>query len=191
MRHAVLAHCDLDLHAGIVDLAEHLLHATDRLAEERGRLGELHHDDLPDLGRTGRTLGNQHILAIALVLGRDEPDAAFVQETADDRLLRALYDLDDASLGTAAPVLADDACLDTVLVQHRAHLVGWQIHVGFAIVALHETVAVAMSLNRTFKFFQHIVGVVIIFDMIALFPEIQNALQGLFLAASGPRWRNW
>jgi hypothetical protein len=63
-------------------------------------------------------------------------------------------------------------------VQHRAHLVGRQVHIGFAVVALHETVAVAMSLNRSFKFFQQTVGMVIIFDMIALFPEIQNALQG-------------
>jgi hypothetical protein len=32
VRHAVLAHRDLDFHAGVVDLAQHFLHAADRLA---------------------------------------------------------------------------------------------------------------------------------------------------------------
>ena len=112
----------------------------------------------PDLGRAGRALGDQDVLAVALVFGRDEPDAAFVQQPADDRLLGALDDLDHAALGAAAAVLAHDARLDAVLVQHRAHLVGGQIDVGFAVVALHETVAVAMSLDRAFNFIQQAAG---------------------------------
>jgi hypothetical protein len=40
VRHAVLAHRDLDLHARVVDLAQHLDHAPDRLRVQRRRLGQ-------------------------------------------------------------------------------------------------------------------------------------------------------
>jgi hypothetical protein len=63
---------------------KHFLDATDRLAEQRRRLGELHDDDLPHLGGARRSLGDQDVLAVALVFRRDEPDAAFVQQPADD-----------------------------------------------------------------------------------------------------------
>jgi hypothetical protein len=59
-------------------------------------------------------------------------------------------------------------------VQHRAHLVRGQVDVCFTVVALHETVAVAMSLNSSFEFVQQAAGTDIIFDMISFFPEIQN-----------------
>ena len=54
--------------------------------------------------------------------------------------------------GAALAVLPHDARLDAVLVQHRAHLVGRQVDVGFAVVALHEAVAVAMALDHAFDF---------------------------------------
>jgi hypothetical protein len=106
VRHAVLAHRDLDLHARVVDLAQHFFHAAHGLAEQRRRLGELHDDDLTHLRGTGGALGNQNVLAIALVFGCDEPDAAFVQQAADDRLLRALDDFHHAAFGSAACGLA-------------------------------------------------------------------------------------
>jgi hypothetical protein len=176
VRHAVLAHGDLDLHAGVVDLAQHFSHAANGLAEQGRRLGELHHDHLPHLGGTGRALGNQDVLPIALVFRGYEPDAAFVQQAADDRLLGTLDDLDHASFGTTAAVLAHDARLDAVLVQHRAHLVRGQVDVRLAVIALHEAVTVAMSLNSAFEFVQQAAGIDIIFDMISFFPEIQNVL---------------
>jgi hypothetical protein len=57
VRHAVLAHRDLDLHAGVVDLAQHFLHAADRLAVEAGRLGQFDHDHLAGLGGPVAPLG--------------------------------------------------------------------------------------------------------------------------------------
>ena len=115
-----------------------------------------HHHHLARLGRAGGALGNQHVLAVALVFGRDEPDAAFVQQAADDRLRRALDDLDHAPLGAALAVVPHDARLDAVLVQHRAHFVGGQVDVGFAVVAHHEAVAVAMSLDHAFDFIEQV-----------------------------------
>ena len=106
-------------------------------------------------------------------------------------MLRTLDDFDDAPFGPTASVLPDDACLDAVLVEHRAHLIGRQVDVGFTIVALYEPMSVAMSLHRSFDLIQQAAGLAIIFDMIALFPEIQNLLLGLFRATCGPRWRNW
>ena len=84
VRDAVLAHRDLDLHAGIVNLAQHLLDPPHRLAIKGWRFGQFDHHHLARLGRACRTLGNQHVLAVALVLRRNEPDPAFLQQTTDD-----------------------------------------------------------------------------------------------------------
>jgi hypothetical protein len=135
---------------GVVDLAEDLGHAAHRLRIQRGRLGELDRHDLAR-GRVGdRVLRDHDVLTVALVLGRHEPDAALVQQSADDRRLLALEDLEHAALGPALAVVADDARLDAVSMQHRAHLLLRQVEVGLAIVAHEETVAVAMPLHRAF-----------------------------------------
>ena len=176
MRHAILAHCNFDLHSGIVDLTQDLFDASDRLTEQCRRLGKLHDDNLTDFGGTSRALWDQYVLPVALVLGCDKPDAAFVQQAADDGLLGAFDDFYDAPFGPAAAVLPHHACLDAVFVQYRTHFIGWQVNVGFTIVALHEAVTIAMSLNRAFDLIQQAAGMAIIFDTIALFPEIQNTL---------------
>ena len=154
VRHAVLAHRDLDLHARVVDLAQHFLDAAHRLPVEAGRLGEFDHHHLPGLGEAGRALGNQHVLAVALVLRRHQPDAAFVQQPPDDGLRRTLDDLHHAAFGTALAVVAHDARLDAVLVQHGAHFVGRQVDVAFAVVANHVAVAVAMALDHALDFIE-------------------------------------
>ncbi len=154
VRHAVLAHRDLDLHAGVVDLAQHLLDPPDRLAVQAGRLGELHHHHLPRLGRAGRALGDQDILAVALVLRRDQPDAAFVQQAADDRLRRALDDLQHPAFRPPLAIVPHDAHAHPVLVQHRAHLVGRQVDVGLAVVAQDVAVAIAMALDDALDFIE-------------------------------------
>ena len=156
VRHAVLAHRDLDLHARVVHLAQHLLHAADGLAVQRRRLGQLDDDHLPGPGGADGALGNHHVLAEALVLGRHQPQAAFVQQAADDGLRRALDDLEHAPLGAAAPVQAHHAHAHAVAVQHRPHLVGRQVDVRLTVVAQHETVAVAMPGNDTFDFVRNI-----------------------------------
>jgi len=97
-----------------------------------------------------------------------------MQQAADDRLLGALDDFDHPPLGTSAPILPHHARLDTVLVQHCTHLVRGQIDVGFAVVALHETVSVAMPLNSSFKFIQQTAGSAIIFDMILSFLKFKT-----------------
>ena len=81
-----------------------------------------------------------------------------MQQAADDGVRRALGDFQHAALRPAAPVLPHDAHLDTVAVQHRAHLIRRQINVGLAIVAHHEAVAVAVALHRAFNFVQHDAG---------------------------------
>jgi hypothetical protein len=60
---------------------------------------------------------------------------------------RALNDLGNATLGPVFTVVADDARLDAVFVQHCAHLIGRQIDVGFAVITLHKTVAVSVARN--------------------------------------------
>ena len=147
VRHLVLAHRDLDLHAGIVDLAEHLGDAADRLRVHRRRLHQLDRDDLAGLGVGDAVLRHDDVLAVALVFGREQPDAALVQQPADDRRLLALEDLEDAALGPALLVVADDARLDAVAVQDALHLLRREIEVGLVVVADDEAVAVAMALD--------------------------------------------
>ena len=147
VRHFVLAHRDLDLHAGIVDLAEHLGDAADRLRVHRRRLHQLDRDDLAGLGVGDAVLRHDDVLAVALVLGGEQPDAALVQQPADDRRLLALEDLEHAALGPALLVVADDARPHAVAVQDALHLLRGEIDVGLAVVADDEAVAVAMALD--------------------------------------------
>ena len=158
MGHAVLAHRDLDLHARVVDLTQHFLDAAHRLTEQGRRLGQLDHHHLPRLGRARCTFGDHHILAVALVLGRDQPQAAFLQQAANDGLLRALDDLDDAPFRPAFAVLTDDANLDAIPVKHRPHFIGGQINVRFAAVTNQEPVTIPVSLHTAFDFFQQAAG---------------------------------
>ena len=135
MRHAVLAHGDFDLHAGVVDLAQHLLHTAYGLAEERGRLDQLNHHHLTRFGGTRGPFGDQDVLPVALVFRGDQPDAAFLQQAPDDGLRRTLDDLNHAPLRAAFAVAAHDARLDAIFVQHRPHFVGRQVNVGPAVIA--------------------------------------------------------
>ncbi len=152
VRHLVLAHRDLDLHARVVDLAEHLGHAADGLRVHRRRLGEFDRDDLSGGRVRDRVLRDQDVLPVALVFGRDQPDTALVQQPADDGRLLALEDLEHAALGPALAVVAHDARLDAVAVQHRAHFLLRQIEVGLQVVAHDEAMPVTMTLHRALDF---------------------------------------
>jgi hypothetical protein len=77
MRHAVLAHGDLDLHAGIVDIAKHLDHAAHRLHVAIRPFHQFDADHLPH-ARLALGLGrNQDVLADALVFRRHHQHAVF------------------------------------------------------------------------------------------------------------------
>jgi len=147
-----LAHRDLDFHAGVVDLAKHLGHAAHRLRIQRRRLGQLDRDHLARGRIRDRVLRHHDVLAVALVFGRDEPDAAFMQQPADDRRLPALEDLEHAPFGSTFAVVADDPRLHAIAVQHRAHLLRREVQVGLAIVSNEKTVTVAVTLHRAFHF---------------------------------------
>ncbi len=152
IRHLVFSDGDLDLHPGIVDLAQHLGDAAHRLRVHRRRLGELDRHHLArDRGRGG-VLGDQDVLAVAAVFRCDEPRAALVEQAADDRGLAALDDLQNASFGAALAIEAHEADLDAVPVQHGAHLLLRDIDVGFTVVALDESVSVAVAEHRPFGF---------------------------------------
>jgi hypothetical protein len=111
IRHLVFADGDLDLHPGIVDLAQHLGDAAHRLRIHRRRLGELHRHHLARDRGGGGVLRDQDVLAVAAVFRRDEPGAAFVEQASDDRRLAALDDLEDAPFGAALAVEAHERTL--------------------------------------------------------------------------------
>ena len=178
MRYAVFAHRDLDLHARVVDFAKHLLHPAHRLAVQGRRLHKFNHHDLARLGGSRRAPGYQNVLAVAFVFGCDEPYPPLLQQTPDDRLLRAFDDFKDATLGPPLAVAAHHAHLDPVLVQDSAHFIGGQVDVWRAVVARNESVSITVTLHRSLDFVQQAAGGRIILDTIAFFPEM-------------PRWRNW
>ncbi len=145
MRHAVFAHRNFNFHARVVDFPEHFLDAANRLSKQRRRLGQLDHHDLSGLGRADGALGDQHILAVTLVLGRHQPDTAFLQQAANDGVGGTFNDFRDAAFGPVLAVMPHDARLDAVLVQHGTHFVGRQVDVGFAVIAQHEAMAIAVA----------------------------------------------
>ena len=135
MRHAVFAHGDFNLHAGIVNLAQDLLDAPHWLAVQGRWLRQFNDNDLTRFGRARRSFGNQYVLPIAFIFRDDNPDTAFLQQAADDGLIRSLDYFNHAPLRSTLAITAHDANLDAVLVQHGAHFVGWQIDVGAAVIA--------------------------------------------------------
>ncbi len=165
MRHAVLANRDFDLHARVVDLAQHLLDPAHRLPEQGRGFGQLDHHHLARLAGTGGRFGDQNILAVALVFRRHDPDAVFVQQATDDRMRGALDDLQHTPFGATFSILPHDPHPNLVLVQHRAHLVRRQVDVGAAVFANQKPVPVAMALHRTFNFVQQTAGGVDILDI--------------------------
>ncbi len=143
----VLAQRDLDLHAGVGVVAQHLDDAPDRLGELGGLLDQLDGDDLARLGLLAPARGDQDVLRQAAVLGHDDHHAVLVDDTTDDAGVGALEHLDQLALGTAAAVRAGDAHHDAVAVQHLAHLLGTEKDVGLAVIAAQEAEAVGVALD--------------------------------------------
>jgi hypothetical protein len=152
IRYLVFADRDLDLHARVVDLAQHLGDAAHRLRVHRRRLGEFHRHHLAGDGRGRGVLGDQDVLAVAAVFRGHQPRAAFVEQPSDDGRLAALDDLEDAAFGPALAIEAHETHLDAVAVQHGAHFLLRDVDVGLAVVALDESVAVAVAENHPLGF---------------------------------------
>ena len=178
MRNAVFAHRNFDLHARIIHFAQHFADAAYRLSVQGRRLHEFDHHHLPSTCIAGCAAWNQDILAIALVLRGHQPDAAFLQEAADDGLGRTLQYFKNATLRPPFAIATYDPRLDAVLVQNSAHFIGRQVNVRGPVIARNKSVAVTVPLHHAFHLVQQSAGLTNSFDTIALFPEM-------------PRWRNW
>ena len=145
----VLAQRDLDLHARVGVVAEHLDDAADRLRELGRLLDQLDGDDLPGLGLLAPARSDQDVLCKAAIFGHDDHHAVLVDDAADDAAVGALQHLDQLALGTAAAVLAGDAHDDAVAVQQLAHLLGAEEDVGLTVVATQEAEAVGVTFDAT------------------------------------------
>ena len=152
VRHLVLAHRDLDLHAGVVDLAQHLDDAAHRLRVHRWRFGQFDRHHLAHRRVGGGVLRHHDVLAVAAVLGRHQPDAGFVQQPADDRRLASFDDVEHAPFGAALAVVAHDAHAHAVAVQHRAHFLRRQVDHRLSVVATHEAMTVLVAFDLAFHF---------------------------------------
>ena len=158
VRHAVFAYRDFNFHARVIDLTQHFLDAPHRLSKQGWRLYQLDHHHLADFGDTGGALGNQHILPVAFVFRRHQPDPTLLQQPSDDGLAGTFHDFHHAPFGSALAVTAHDANLDPVFVQDGAHFIGRQIDIGRAVITCDKTMAITMALNDTFHFIQQAAG---------------------------------
>ncbi|TXT23687.1 MAG: hypothetical protein FD134_2004 [Gallionellaceae bacterium] len=75
MRQIMLAQRDLDFHAGVGVVAEHLHHAPDGLRVFARLLQDFQHHHLPRFGGAAFAGRNQYVLADAAVLRHHELDA--------------------------------------------------------------------------------------------------------------------
>ena len=107
VRQIVLPERDLDLHARIGVVAEHLDHACDRLHVLRRLNHHLDGHDLPGRGAGALAGRNEEIAADALVFRHDDQHAMLVADAADDAPLDALDHFHDLAFGTPAPVHAE------------------------------------------------------------------------------------
>ena len=140
---------DLDLHAGVGVVAEHLGDAADRLRHLARLLDDVDHHHLPGLRLDPALALGRHedVLGDALVLGDDEDDAVLDKDAADDAGVGALGDLDDAALRPPAAVEAGGPHQHAVAMQHLAHLVLVEKDVGAAVIGDQEAVAVGVALD--------------------------------------------
>ncbi len=147
MGQIVLAQRDLDFHARVGVVAENLHHARHRFAMSRRLLDELGDHDLAGLRPGPHVRRHEDVLADALVLGHEVPDAAILVDAADDLPIRALDDIDDRALGTTALVDADHAHGRAIAMQRLVHFLRAEEHVRAAVVGDQKTESVRMTLH--------------------------------------------
>ena len=178
MGDAVFAHCNFNFHSGIVNFAKNLLDPADGLTIQSRRFCQLNNHDLTGLGQTCSRSGNQDVLTISFVFWHNDPDAAFLQQAANDGLFGSLNNFGNAPFWAPFTVTSHNPNFDAVFVQYRTHLVRGQIDVRLAVITGYKSMAIAMALNYSLNFIQQATGLANIFDTMTLFPEM-------------PRWRNW
>ena len=147
VRQLVLAQRDLDLHARVGGVAQHLHDAGDRRAVAAGLLDDLGHDDLAMRRVAARVGGDQHVVMQPAIGRLDPADAVLQVKAPDDGGVGALQHLDDLAFDAPAPVDARLAHHDAVTVQHLRHLARIEEHVGLLVVADEKAEAVGMALH--------------------------------------------
>ena len=147
MRQVELAQRDLDLHARIGVVAEHLGDAPDGLRVLRRLRHQLHGDDLPGLrlARLGRR--HQDVVRDAPVLRHEEEHAVLGVQAPDDAAVAALEHFDHLADRAAAMVAPAHAHRGAVAVHEAAHLRRRQEHRRPALVGDEEAVPVGMALD--------------------------------------------
>ena len=143
----MLAQRDLDLHARVAEVAEHLDDAADRLDVQPGLYNELGGDDLSGFrAARGARLDHDVVLDPAVRSGH-EGDAALDVQPPDDAGVCPLDDLDDPAFAAAPAVDPRRPHEHGVPVHHLAHLARGEIQVCAAVVGDHESVPVRMRLH--------------------------------------------
>jgi hypothetical protein len=148
VRQVELAHRDLDLHARVGVMAEHLGDAADRLRVLARLRDQVDRHHLAGLGLAGLGRRHQDVVRDAPVLGREQQHAVLVVQAADDAAVRALEHFDHLADRAAAMIVAGGAHRGAVAMHELAHLRRRQEDRGAAFVGHQEAVAVGMALRR-------------------------------------------
>ncbi|CAG8871589.1 hypothetical protein PS627_04573 [Pseudomonas fluorescens] len=145
MRYIVAAQRNVDFHARRHVVADHFDHVTLGLEARGWPVGDLHLDELTDLGPAVTPGGHQHFLLDLRVVRGHEADTALFVVAADHAFVAAGNDLDDHTLTSATTVDAAHAGQRTVAIEHQAHLRRAQEQVVAAVIGNQEAETIAVT----------------------------------------------
>jgi hypothetical protein len=77
-----------------------------------------------------------------------------LQQTTNDGLFWSVNDFNHPGLGSTLAIEARDPRNHTVSVNDGAHLVGWQIDIGLAIITLDKAMSISMPFDSSFEGFE-------------------------------------
>ena len=147
VRQVELAQRNLDLHAGVLGVAEDLRDAADRL-RVLGRLGhEFDGHHLPGLGLADLGRRHEDVLRDPPVFRDEKQHAMLGMQPADHAPVAPLENVDDLAGRPAARVAPGHLHRCAVAVQHLAHFGRGQEHRLAALVRDEEPVAITMPFD--------------------------------------------
>ncbi|VVO41215.1 hypothetical protein PS706_05921 [Pseudomonas fluorescens] len=147
VRNIVGAQRNVDFHARRHVVADHFNDVALWLEARRWPVGDLHLNELADLGGAITARRDQHFLLDLRVIRHHKADAAFLEVTANDGLVGAGYHFDNDAFTATATVQAGNPRQGTVTIEHQAHLRRAHEQVVAAVIRNQETEAVTMAGN--------------------------------------------
>ncbi|MNE22846.1 hypothetical protein D3C80_1160730 [compost metagenome] len=118
----VRAQGHVDFHARRHVVADYFDNVALGLEARRWPVGDLHLDELANLGSGIAPRGDQHFLLDLGVVGGHKANSAFFEVAANNGFMGPGNDFDDHAFAAAAAVQAGNPGQGAVAIEHQAHL---------------------------------------------------------------------